>query len=239
MTQIRARNDAGYEAPIGLAADPVIFTVRNGELCVLLARRSEEPKAGTWALPGGFVGADPDNPESPADTALRKLQERTGMGPSKVYLEQLATYADPDRDPRGWLPSIAYLALVSEAQLPAETKGVAWHPVDRLPKLAFDHAKIVADGVERLRGKLWYSNVAVGLLPRKFTMSQARKVYEAVAGQSYNPANFKRDLKASGLIEDTGEISDGHVGRPGPLYRFISRKPTWGAGYGKKTRLAR
>ena len=104
---IEATNDAGYPAPIGLAADPVVFTLLDGRLSVLLARRLEEPQRGMFALPGGFVGAE----ESPEQTAERKLREKTGVG--SVHLEQLRTYAEPDRDPRGWLPSIAYLALVA------------------------------------------------------------------------------------------------------------------------------
>ena len=107
MDRIEARNSAGYEAPIGLTADPVVFTLLDGRLSVLLARRLEEPQRGMFALPGGFVGTD----ESPEQTAERKLREKTGVG--SVHLEQLRTYAVPKRDPRGWLPSIAYLALVT------------------------------------------------------------------------------------------------------------------------------
>src|SRR3982751_149501 len=112
MPPIRAQNSAGYEAPIGLSADPVVFTLLGRELCVLLARRLEDPQRGMFALPGGFVGTE----ESPEQTAERKLREKTGVG--SVHLEQLRTYAEPKRDPRGWLPSIAYLALVRPEALP-------------------------------------------------------------------------------------------------------------------------
>ena len=112
--RIRATNSAGYEAPIGITSDPVIFTLVDGRLCVLLARRFEEPDRGTFALPGGFVGAE----ESPEQTAERKLLEKAGVG--SAHLEQLRTYAAPDRDPRGWLPSVAYMALVPPEALPAE-----------------------------------------------------------------------------------------------------------------------
>src|SRR4051812_31545975 len=101
---ISARNSAGYEAPIGLTADPVVFTLIGPALSVLLARRLEPPQRGLFSLPGGFVGVD----EAPEQTAERKLREKTGVG--SVHLEQLRTYADPTRDPRGWLPSIAYMA---------------------------------------------------------------------------------------------------------------------------------
>ena len=114
VERMTAHNSAGYDAPVGLAADPVVFTLVDGDLSVLLARRLEEPQRGTFALPGGFVGAE----ESPRETAERKLREKTGVG--SVHLEQLRTYSRPDRDPRGWLPSIAYLALVPPESLPAD-----------------------------------------------------------------------------------------------------------------------
>src|SRR3954453_14903541 len=114
MRSMQATNTAGYEAPIGLTADPVVFTLLDGQLCVLLARRLEEPQRGLFALPGGFVGGS----EAPAQTAERKLREKAGV--RSVRLEQLRTYADPPRDPRGWLPPIAYMALVRPETLPEE-----------------------------------------------------------------------------------------------------------------------
>src|SRR4051795_13387459 len=150
VRRIDAANDAGYDAPIGLTADPVVFTLLEGRLCVLLARRFEEPQRGLFALPGGFVGTE----ESPAQTAERKLREKTGVG--SVHLEQLRTYANPRRDPRGWLPSIAYLALVRPEELPEEgpaEREASWHPVDDLPELALDHETIVDDGLWGLRAR--------------------------------------------------------------------------------------
>ena len=231
MTKITARNSAGYEAPIGLAADAVVFTVAEGRLSVLLVRRREPPARGRWALPGGFVGAS----EDPADTVVRKLEEKAGMPP--IYLEQLRTYAEPRRDRRGWLPTIAYLALVPAELLPEQRPDdAAWHHVDALPKLAFDHAEIVEDGLERIRGKLWYSNVAVGLLPPEFTLAQARRVFEQVAGMSYDPGNFARDLRASRLVTETGRLADQvGAGRPARLFRFVSDEPMWAPRYAKAT----
>src|SRR4029450_9604967 len=158
---MRARNDAGYDAPIGLTADPVVFTLLDGALCVLLARRLEEPQRGMFALPGGFVGAS----EAPEQTAGRELREKTGVG--SVHLEQLRTYAGPDRDPRGWLPSIAYLPLVPPEASPGggpQGRAPGWHRVDALPELALDHATIVDDALWRLRARLadkaWFVRVA-------------------------------------------------------------------------------
>src|SRR3954454_260195 len=151
MEPIRARNSADYDAPIALTADPVVFTLAEGRLCVLLARRFEPPQRGSFALPGGFVGAE----ESPEQTAERKLREKTGVG--SVHLEQLRTYAAPGRDPRGWLPSIAYMALVAPEALPEDRpadRDASWHRVDRLPELALDHARIVDDGLWRLRARV-------------------------------------------------------------------------------------
>ena len=222
MSRIDATNDAGYPAPIGLSADPVVFTLLDGRLSVLLARRLEEPQRGMFALPGGFVGAE----ESPEQTAERKLREKTGVG--SVHLEQLRTYAAPDRDPRGWLPSIAYLALVPPGALPDQTpadRDASWHLLDALPELALDHARIVDDGLWRLRArvadKAWFMRVGGGLLPEEFTLGQAQRLYEAIAGESLDPANFRRDLKATGLLADTGRRRSEGPGRPGTLYRLF------------------
>jgi 8-oxo-dGTP diphosphatase len=221
VKRIEATNDAGYAAPIGLAADPVVFTLLDGRLSVLLARRLEEPQRGMFALPGGFVGAQ----ESPEQTAERKLREKTGVG--SVHLEQLRTYAAPDRDPRGWLPSIAYLALVPPGALPDQTpadRDASWHLLDALPELALDHARIVDDGLWRLRArvadKAWFMRVGGGLLPEEFTLGQAQRLYEAIAGESLDPANFRRDVKATGLLADTGRRRSEGPGRPGTLYRL-------------------
>jgi 8-oxo-dGTP diphosphatase len=220
---IEARNTAGYEAPIGLTADPVVFTLVDGRLCVLLARRLEEPQRGMFALPGGFVGTD----ESPEQTAERKLREKTGVG--SVHLEQLRTYADPARDPRGWLPSIAYLALIAPEALPDDRpagREAGWHPVADLPPLAVDHARIVDDGLWRLRArvadKTWFVRVGGGLLPESFTLARAQRLYEALRGESVDPANFRRDVKATGLLAATGEQRSEGPGRPGRVYRVAA-----------------
>jgi 8-oxo-dGTP diphosphatase len=219
VQRIHARNTADYDAPIGLTADPVVFTLLDGDLSVLLARRLEEPQRGMFALPGGFVGAD----ESPEQTAERKLREKTGVG--SVHLEQLRTYAEPARDPRGWLPSIAYMALVAPEALPAEGppgREASWHPLSALPPLALDHARIVEDAVWRLHArvadKAWFVRVAGGLLPDRFTLAQAQRLYEALRGEGVDPANFRRDVKATGLLADTGERHTDGPGRPGRVY---------------------
>ena len=217
---IAARNSAGYLAPIGLTADAVVLTLVDGRLAVLLARRLEEPQRGSFALPGGFVGAE----ESPRQTAERKLREKTGV--DAVHLEQLRTYASPERDPRGWLPSIAYMALVPPETLRAPgppDRDASWHAVHELPELALDHARIVDDGLWRLRArvadKAWFVRVAGGLLPEPFTLGQAQRLYEALRDEPMDAANFRRDILATGLLQDTGERHSDGPGRPGKLYR--------------------
>ena len=222
MSSISSRNSAGYEAPIGLTADPVVFTLTEQNLSVLLARRTEPPQKGMFALPGGFVGAT----ETPAETAERKLQEKTGV--ASVHLEQLRTYASPDRDPRGWLPSIAYMALSPPEALPEErarpaARDADWYPVDDLPPLALDHALIVDDGLWRLRtrvaDKVWFVRVAGALLPDPFTLREAQRLYEALRGEAVDDANFRRDVRATGLLDATGETRSEGPGRPGRLFR--------------------
>src|SRR5207253_3720452 len=216
--RMTAVNSAGFPSPVGMTAVPVVLAPLGGGLHVLLVRRGRAPV--TWQLPGGFMSAS----ERPEETAQRKLTEKTGVG--AVYLEQLQTYAEPDHDPRGWIPTIAYLALIDAAVLRDES-GARWVPVDELPPLDFDHARIVSDAVERLRGKLWWSNIAVGLLPERFTMPQARSVFEAISGVVHEPSNFRRELEQSGLVRPTGMLARHGRGRPAALYEFVERRPAW------------
>lgn len=222
-----ATNSEGYPAPAALATDVVVLTARDGRLLTLTTERED----GSRALPGGFVGPT----ERPLDTALRKLHEKTGLG--EPYLEQLGAFADPGRDPRGWIPSIAYLALVPP-DTEAPDPGARWIAARERPSpLAFDHRAILQAAVERLEGKLWWSNITVGILPGSFALSDARRVYEAIASTRYDPATFARDLKATGLIEATGEQRTDGPGRPAALYRFTSSQPLWGAGRRKRIAL--
>jgi 8-oxo-dGTP diphosphatase len=210
--------------PAALATDVVVLTVREEGLVALAITRDGGQEL---ALPGGFVGAG----ERPLDTALRKLHEKTGL--QEPYVEQLGAFADPGRDPRGWIPSIAYLALVPPHTLVPDA-GARWIAARDPASLAFDHEEVLAAAVARLEGKLWWSNVAVGMLPGAFTLSDARRVYEAIAQTRYDPATFGRDLKATGLIEPTGELRAAGPGRPAAMYRFTSDLPTWGAGRRKR-----
>lgn len=223
MARWTATNSEGYEAPAALAVDVVVLTVRERALRALVVERDD----GDLALPGGFVGPS----EAPHETARRKLAEKTGL--ADLYLEQLATFAEPGRDPRGWIPSIAHMALVPPDTEPTDP-AARWVSPRRRRRLAFDHDEIVATALDRLRGKLWWSNVAVGILPGSFTMSEAREVYEAIGGREYDPATFARDLKATGLVEPTGEQRSSGRGRPAAAYRFRRHELEWGAGRRKR-----
>ena len=182
---------------------------------------------GRRALPGGSSA----RPRRPDQTAARKLCEKTGL--ADLYLEQLATFADPGRDPRGWIPSVAYLALVPARSSRAIQRRVGTPAAGHNP-LAFDHEAILGAALDRVRGKLWWSNIAVGILPDAFSMAEARDVYEAIAGATYDPSTFARDLRATGLIEPAEAVRRPTGGRPAALYGFADRAPAWGAGRRKR-----
>lgn len=218
-----AVNSAGYAAPAALATDVVVLTVRDRRLHVMTVQRPD----GKRALPGGFVGES----EEPGGTAARQLREKTGL--DHPYLEQLATFADPGRDPRGWIPSVAYLVLVPADTEPTD-RAARWDPVDGHETLAFDHEEILRAALDRVRGKLWWSNIAVGILPGPFTMAEAREAYEAISGTTYDPSTFARDLRATGLVEPAGTDRRPTRGRPAAVYAFTSRDLEWGAGRRKR-----
>ena len=208
-----------YEYPRpALTVDIVIFTLRENRLQVLLIQRLNPPFAGSWALPGGFV----QEQESLEQAALRELEEETGI--QSVYLEQLYTYGDPGRDPRGRVVSVAYYALIP-AGAPVRSEGgsdagqARWFPIGELPDLAFDHAEIVDYALRRLRYKLEYSAVGFELLPGEFTLTEIQHTYEIILGEALDKRNFRRRLLDSGIIEPT-QIKRGGEGRPARLYRY-------------------
>jgi ADP-ribose pyrophosphatase YjhB (NUDIX family) len=215
MTETRPR-------PVLVTVDVVIFTIRERALHVLLVERGIAPFAGRWALPGGFV-----RNESLEDAAKRELEEETGV--RDVYLEQLYTFGDPDRDPRGRVVTVAYYALIrSDGSTPLPIGGTdaaaaRWWPVSQRPGLAFDHNAILDYAVERLRAKLEYTTVGFQLLPRKFTLGQLQGVYEAILGRRLDKRNFRRKLGLLGVLEPLKERV-GEAGRPAQLYGFSAKR---------------
>ena len=213
-----------YEpARSAVTVDLVLLTIRSGELCVLLVRRAIAPYKGRWALPGGFVLAREDLDAA----AARELAEETGLQDLPVHLEQLRSYGAPGRDPRARVVTIAYLGLGPDLPDPVAGSDAAdarWTPVSKLAdgpgRLAFDHAGILADGLERARAKLEYSPLATAFCAPEFTVGELREVYETVWGVALDPRNFHRKVtNAEGFLDATGETTSGNGGRPAMLYR--------------------
>jgi 8-oxo-dGTP diphosphatase len=207
---------------MGVAVDVAVFTVLEGRLQLLLLRMKRAPYEGKWALPGGRIGME----ERVEDAAARELAEKTGL--DDVFLEQLYTFSEPDRDSGGRCISVAHLALIPPtAQLRTTDKysGIGWFPVDKLPPLAFDHRAICTAAVRRLRAKLEYTNVAYSLLGPEFTLGELQRVYEAILGNPLDPRNFQRRIQEIGLVETTGRMRTGQAHRPARLFRFSVRKP--------------
>jgi 8-oxo-dGTP diphosphatase len=204
-----------------VTVDLVVLTIREGALCALLIRRGAPPYRGRWALPGGFVRVD----EGLDEAAIRELEEETGVSATAGHLEQLASYGDPRRDPRGRVVTVAYLALLPD--LPTPTAGTdaahaAWRPVDEVaaPRLAFDHDRILSDGVERARAKLEYTPLASAFCADEFTIADLRTVYETVWDITIDPRNFHRKATTTdGFVSPTGRSTTGERGRPAQLYR--------------------
>jgi ADP-ribose pyrophosphatase YjhB (NUDIX family) len=199
-----------------VTVDVVLFTIRDRKLHLLLIKRLGKPFENRYAFPGGFVRED----ESLDAAAIRELREETGIG--DVYLEQLYTFGDLKRDPRGRVITVAYYALVPHNQVlraGTDASDAAWFPVTELPPLAFDHRKIAEYAHQRIRNKLDYTNVGFELLPDKFTLTELQLVHEAILGQALDKRNFRRKIIQKGIVKPTKEWQQ--TGRkPAQLYRF-------------------
>jgi 8-oxo-dGTP diphosphatase len=201
-----------------VTVDCVVFGLDDGELKLLLVRRKFEPFARKWALPGGFVQIDEDLETA----AFRELREETGV--KDLYLEQLATFGSPDRDPRERVISVAYLSIVNlfDHGLSADTDAseAAWFPVEELPGLAFDHKLVIQTAVKRLRGKVRYEPLVFEFLPQKFTLTQVQKLYEKILGKQLDKRNFRKSLLATGFLTalDEYELDVSH--RAAQFYVF-------------------
>ncbi len=210
---------------IRVSVDLVILTVRSGQLAALVWHRDAEPYPGSWALAGGFIRMDEDL----AAAAARVLAERAGLPGAPVHLEQLQTYGYPDRDPRQRAVSVAYLGLAPDLPAPEQPR-MSWQSVAALGEMAFDHARILQDGVERARAKLEYTPLAAAFCQDEFTVAELRRVYEIVWGTPLDPRNFHRKVTGAErfLVEvgatsasggSSGPGSGRSRGRPAQLYR--------------------
>lgn len=206
-----------YARP-ALTVDCVVFGLDDQDLKVLLIQRDLEPFEGKWALPGGFVQVD----ETLDTAALRELEEETGL--KKVYLEQLYTVGDLGRDPRERIVTVAYYALVrlSDHKVKAATdaRQALWFEMEDLPKLAFDHDKILKMAHERLRGKVRYQPIGFELLPQKFTLRQLQHLYEVVLDRELDKRNFRKKILGMEILEELDEVETDVAHRAARLYRF-------------------
>jgi ADP-ribose pyrophosphatase YjhB (NUDIX family) len=198
-----------------------VLQVREGRLQVLLWQRAREPFAGAWSLPGGYL-----EPQQALEQSIRR-HLTTKVDVSELsWLEQLETLSDPERHPREWQLATAYLGLVPLGLDPALPADSAWHPLDLLPRMAFDHERIVLAARERLRAKLSYTNIGFALAPERFAISELREIYTAALGYPVSAVNLRRVLERRGVLEATGERrpSGPGGGRPAAVYRFRSRR---------------
>ncbi len=208
-----------YEYPrAALTVDCVVFGLDEEDLKVLLIQRGLPPFEGHWALPGGFVRVD----ETLDDAARRELHEETGL--ERVYLEQLYTVGDIDRDPRERVVTVAYYALVRlsdhRVQAATDAREAAWFAIDDLPDLAFDHGKILATAHERLRGKVRYQPIGFELLPNKFALRELQHLYEVILDRPLDKRNFRKKILSMGILVELDEIETDVAHRAARLYRF-------------------
>lgn len=212
-----------YEYPRpALTVDCVVFGFDEAELKILLIERGLEPFKGKWALPGGFVRVD----ETLENAARRELEEEAGL--KQVFLEQLYTFGGINRDPRERVVSVAYYALVklsaNQTKAATDAADAQWFPISKTPKLAFDHAEILATALARLKAKVRYEPIGFELLPSNFTLSQLQHLYEAALEVELDKRNFRKKVLSYDLLIPLKEQQLAGRHRPAQLYRFNSEK---------------
>lgn len=210
-----------YARP-ALTVDCVVFGLDEGDLKVLLIQRKLKPYKNRWALPGGFVRLD----ESLDEAARRELAEESGV--KNVYLEQLYSFGDLNRDPRERVVTVAYYALVKlaghDVKASTDAENAAWFSVDEAPALAFDHQKILDAALARLKAKVRYEPIGFELLPTKFALSELQHLYEVCLEEKIDKRNFRKKILSMGLLIETNEIQKDVAHRAARLYRFDEKK---------------
>ena len=217
-----ATYDASAFPPFAVTVDVVLLTVREALLQVLLVERDTHPFRGRLALPGGFVQPDEDLDAA----AIRRLEHETGVRRDVAHVEQLGAFGAPGRDPRMRVVSVSYLVFAPDLPAPRpgpSTRSVAWVPVEQVDpeRLAFDHARVLAAGVERARAKLEYSPYAASFCAEQFTVAELRHVYEATWGTALDPRNFHRKVTGTpGFLVRVGRdsVPGPGGGRPAALF---------------------
>ena len=204
-----------------LAVDAVVFTILSKELKILLIKRKIPPFQGSFALPGGFVHLD----EGLEDAARRELEEETGV--KGIFLKKLHAFGDVGRDPRGRVISIPYLAIISSEDLrlqaSADAEAAGWHSVYSLPGLAFDHKKIIDDALKHLRFEIQNTNIALQIMPERFTLTELQHAYEIVLNDRLDKRNFRKAMHELGILKELPEFRMDGTHRPARLYSFKSR----------------
>ena len=208
---------------IKIAVDAIVFGYQNNQLYVLLIQQKFGSTESFWALPGGLV----QNNESLLEAVERELKEETNV---KVnYLEQLYTFGDDVfRDSRNRVISVAYFALVDAKKFnikpDTDAENVNWFPITEIPKLAFDHNKIVEKAMERLKAKLTYQPIGFDLLEAEFLFSDLENLYCSILNKDIDRRNFRKKLMSFEILEETNSFSDKKNGRPAKLFRFNKTK---------------
>lgn len=208
-----------------LATDVVIFKLEDDLLQVLLVQAKAKHFSGKWALPGGLV----DPSESLESATLRFQKMFLSLPESQIYLDQLYTFGDPKRDPLGRVVSVAYLSLTQPSQTEPKTTpdypSAAWYPVSALPPLAYDHDHILKAGLDRLRGKLKYTNLIYALMAEFFTLTALQRSYEVILGIKLDKRNFRKKILSLKLVKPTSRIEEGATHRPAKLFTFTRKSP--------------
>lgn len=216
---LAAYNIHDYAIPLA-TVDLCIFSLIDEKLCVLTVQRTEHPFKGYWALPGGFVDVEKD--QDLEATALRKLQEKTGV--QTPYLEQLETVGNVTRDPRGWSLTVVYFALSPYSQIKVNTEHdsqTTWMDVESTEthQLAFDHLLLIDKAVTRLRSKVSYSTLPIHMMPEEFTLAELQHAYETIMGKKVDKKSFRRRMASADFLVETNRMKkDG--GRPAKLYEI-------------------
>lgn len=217
MTASEKKYTYDYPRP-AVTVDCVIFGFDKNQLKVLLTKRAIEPFLGKWAFPGGFIQEE----ETADDCALRKLREEAGL--KNIFLEQLYTFSDLARDPRGRVISIAYYALVKPEtyilEAGVDIEAVKWFGIDENKDLAFDHKQILNAAIERLKGKIRYQPIGFELLPEQFTLPDLHNLYETVLQRSIDRGNFRKKILSMGLLIDHSDKQKDRHARAAKIYSF-------------------
>ena len=197
-----------------VAVDCVILGYQDEDIKLLLYPRSFEPFKGKWSLLGGFV----EDNESADEAASRILKQTTGL--EQIFLEQVGSFSEPNRDPEARVISLAYYALIRidlHDEECVRENGAYWVSIKKLPQLIFDHQQMFEKALIKLQQKAGYSLVGLELLPERFTLIHLRKLHEAIFRREFDPGNFRKKILSLGVLEKLS-VKDASESRKGAFY---------------------